>query len=177
MDEATRDLLLQRFAWVDGHADLWRLFYDAALFPAVVAGLSEPFRGQGVTKVVGLEAKGFILGGAVAIQLQAGFVAVRKPGGLFPGEKLKTRTAADYRGNQEILSLQRASLGAGDRVILVDDWFEKGSQALAAKTLVSQSGATYLGSSIVVDQMDHRVRAEIGNVHRLIDASELGGSD
>jgi adenine/guanine phosphoribosyltransferase-like PRPP-binding protein len=88
MTDITRDVLA-RFRWVDGHADVWRLVADAAFFPALVRALADPYRDSAISKVVGIEARGFILGGAVAIDLDRGFVAIRKPGGLFPGEKLE----------------------------------------------------------------------------------------
>ena len=79
------DDLLARFRWIDGHADVWRLFYDRDFFPSLVAALADPFRHLGITKVAGIEARGFILGAAVALELRAGFVAIRKEGGIFPG--------------------------------------------------------------------------------------------
>ncbi|HUC20575.1 MAG TPA: hypothetical protein VMR98_03735, partial [Candidatus Polarisedimenticolaceae bacterium] len=164
------------FAWVDGHADLWHFFYEPELLASIVSELAKPFEGKGVTKVVGIESKGFILGGAVAIRLNAGFAAIRKPGGLFPGEKLEVSTAKDYRGIYNTLKLQRASLDSHDKVVLVDDWFEKGSQALGAKKLIKASGATYLGSSIIVDQLSDKARNNIGNVHSIINAHDLGDS-
>jgi adenine phosphoribosyltransferase len=169
-----RDDLLHRFEWVDGHADVWRLFSDGELFRRIVAALSDPFRDA--TKVAGIEARGFIVGGAVAAELRAGFVAIRKEAGLFPGPKVSRRAEADYRGNENVLRLQRASLEPGDRVVLVDDWAERGSQALAARELVEECGATFLGLSIVVDQLEDAVRERIGRVQALVSAEELGPS-
>ncbi len=169
-----REDLLERFAWVEGHADVWRLFSDGELFRRIAAALAEPF--QDATKVAGIEARGFILGGAVAAELGAGFVAVRKEAGLFPGAKASRRTEADYRGNENMLRIQRSAVQAGDRVVLVDDWAERGTQALAARVLIEECGAIFAGLSLVVDQLDEAVRERIGRVHALVSAEELGPS-
>src|SRR5947207_408304 len=95
-----RDLasdLRTRFRWVEGHADIWPFFYDKDLFPRIAAAVADPFRSDQITKVAGIEARGFILGAAVALELRAGFVALRKPGGLLPGEKLIQSTPPDDR--------------------------------------------------------------------------------
>jgi adenine phosphoribosyltransferase len=169
-----QDDLLARFAWVDGHADVWRLFADGELFRAIAAALAEPFRD--VTKVAAVEARGFILGAAVAAELGVGFVAIRKEGGLLPGPKAVRRTERDYRGIESLLRLQRTLLDRGDRVVLVDDWAERGSQALAARALIEECGATFVGLAIVVDQLEEEVRRRLGRVHALVSHEQLGPS-
>lgn len=169
-----RDELVRRFAWVDGHADVWRLFSDGELFRRIVTGLAAPFRDA--DKVAGIEARGFVLAGAVAAELGVGFVAVRKEGGLFPGEKVSRRTAADYRGQEHLLRLQQAALDPGDRVVLVDDWAERGAQALATRALVEECGASFAGLSVIVDELQDDVRSRIGRVRSLVSAPELGPS-
>ena len=156
------------FRWVNGHADIWRFFDDADLFAMIVDALTEPFRGERITKVAGVESRGFILGGAAAMQLGAGFVAIRKEGGLFPGEKLTVQADRDYRGNSHVLRLQKASLRKGDRVLLIDDWCETGSQALAARTLVEGVGAEFVGLACIVDQAAPGVAERLGRYHSLI---------
>jgi len=168
------DELVQRFAWVDGHADVWRLFADGPLFRRIVSALAAPF--GDVSKVAGVEARGFILGAAVAAELGVGFVAIRKEAGLFPGPKAVRRTQPDYRGVEGLLRIQRAALGPGDRIVLVDDWAELGSQALAARALIEDCGATFAGLAIVVDQLEPDVRANLGLVHALLSNAELGPS-
>ena len=169
-----RDDLVTRFEWVDGHADVWRLFSDGALLRRIVTALADPFRAA--TKVAGIEARGFILGGAVATELGIGFVAIRKEAGLFPGEKVSRAAAVDYRGTEHTLRLQRTALEPGDRVVLVDDWAERGAQALAARELIEEAGATFAGLSLVVDQLEDEVRERIGHVHSLVRAEDLGPS-
>ena len=173
MSDITADILA-RFRWIDGHADVWRLFSDAEFFPTLIQALADPFRASAINKVVGIEARGFLLGGAVASELHSGFVAIRKPGGLFPGEKLIQTTPPDYRGRQLELRLQRDSLVEGDRVIVVDDWVETGSQALAAKLLIESAGASYVGASVIVDQLDPRVRPSLAHFHSLVQRDALG---
>jgi adenine phosphoribosyltransferase len=170
------DELLIRFRWVDGHADVWRLFVDRSFFAQMIAALADPFRDGAITKVAGIEARGFIVGAAVAGELHAGFVAIRKEGGIFPGEKLTQATPPDYRGNATTLRLQRSSLAPDDRVLLVDDWFETGSQALTAKSLIEAAGAVFVGASVIVDQLDPEIRPLLGQFSSLVPSDALGPS-
>lgn len=165
--------LREQFRWVDGHADLWRVFRDGPALAEVVRALAEPFRDDRVTAVCGIESRGFLLGGAVAVELGVGFVAVRKADGLFPGEKLLRETDLDYRGLRHVLRMQRSVLAPGDRVLLVDDWIETGSQALAVRGLVAEAGAELAGCAVLVDQLDPARRPRIGRVHALLPAEEL----
>jgi adenine phosphoribosyltransferase len=170
---AARERVLAGFRWQGGHADVWRLFWDAETLSAVVAGLADPWSDLGVTRVCGIEARGFLLGGAVATRLGVGFVAVRKGDGLFPGPKVEATTDPDYRGLAHVLRLRRDSLREGDRVVLVDDWAERGSQARAVQGLIESCGATFLGLSVIVDQLDHHVRSLLGEVAAIIRYEEL----
>ena len=170
---AARAAFLQAFRWHDGHADVWRAFDDGPTFAAIIEGLSVPWVDSGITKVVGVESRGFLLGGAVAIRLGVGFTAVRKDGALFPGAKTYVESAADYRGQTHALSMQK-TLTADDTVLFVDDWAQKGAQALAVMTLVSPSHATWAGISILVDQLEASTRERLGRVTSLVTADELG---
>lgn len=170
-----RDALLRRFAWVGGHADVWRWFDDAETMRAIAAAPVDPFRNS-ATKVAGIESRGFILGTACAIELAVGIVPIRKGGGIFPGPKAVVETTADYRGGRQTLRLQRAALTAGDRVLLVDDWVETGSQAAGARALIEECGATFLGVAAIVDQLPPDRREELVCVHTLIPEALLGDS-
>jgi adenine phosphoribosyltransferase len=167
-------VLLRARITIDSHGlgNMWPVFYDAALFGRVVAEMAAPFAGR-VDKVAGIEARGFLLGAAVAARLEVGFVAIRKSDGLFPGETLSALTASDYRGRQHTFRLQRAALRNGDRVGIVDDWFETGSQGLIARRLVEEAGATYAGASIIVDQLTDERRRALAPCHALVNAGEL----
>ena len=116
-----RELVLDRFAWIDGHADVWAVFRDAAALRAVVAALAEPFRAEGVTAVCGIESRGFLLGGAVAVELGVGFVPVRKAGGLFPGAKVTRTTAPDDLRRRSHFDRPGAALDWGAGVVLVGE--------------------------------------------------------
>jgi adenine phosphoribosyltransferase len=157
----------------DGRSDIWRAFADHELFARTVAAMAAPFRGERYTKVAAVEARGFVLGGAVAAHTGAGFVAVRKAGGWLPGELAERVTEPDWQGRTHSLQLQRGALAEGDRVVLVDDWFETGAQALAARALIEDTGATLVGMSIVVDDVRDDVRARLGRLHALLRADAL----
>jgi adenine phosphoribosyltransferase len=157
----------------DGRADIWRAFADRELFARTVAALAVPFRGERYTRVVGIEARGFILGAAMAAYTGAGFVAIRKAGGWLPGELDERLTEPDALGRTHALQLQRGVLSEGDRVVLVDDWIGTGVQALAARELMEAGGATLLGTSIVIDDLADGVRERLGRVHALLRADAL----
>lgn len=168
------DRLHRAIAFIGGHADVWAIFRDSVFFQDVIHALAAPFASVGVTKVAGVESRGFILGGPVAVQLNAGFVAIRKSSGLYPGPKLERQTQGpDYRGNIHHLRLQRPALQSGDRVLLVDDWIETGNQAAAARSMIEECDATLVAISVVVDQLTENRRAALGPVHTLIAATDL----
>jgi adenine phosphoribosyltransferase len=166
--------LVERIGFdADGHSDIWRAFADRELFARTVAALAVPFRGERYTKIAGLEARGFVLGGAMAAYTGAGFVAVRKQEGWLPGEVAQRETEPDWQGHRHALRVQRGAMGAGDRVVLVDDWFETGAQALAARALIEETGATLVGMSIIVDDLSDDVRGRLGRLHSLLRADAL----
>lgn len=173
MPSTARDLVLEHFRWIGGHADVWAIFRDAKALAAVVAALVEPFRDEQITAVCGIESRGFLLGGAAAVELGVGFVPIRKGEGLFPGDKVVRQSSADYRRLRHTLRLQRSSLGSEDRVLLVDDWMETGSQAAAAQSMVEECGATWVGCSVIVDQLTGAPRNTLGTIRGLLTAQEL----
>jgi adenine phosphoribosyltransferase len=134
-----------------------------------------PFRHEAITKVVGVEARGFVLGTAVALELGAGFVAVRKPGSVHPGPKEELRSPPDWRGHENVLRLQRHVISKDDAVLVVDDWAETGSAALTARRLIERCGARYLGLSLLVDQLAPDVRAALAPVAAAALAQEVRG--
>jgi adenine phosphoribosyltransferase len=173
MPEVDGNSLRSRFAWADGHADVWRWFDDSETLRAIAAALVDPFR-EAATKIAGIEARGFILGTACALELNVGFVPIRKAAGLFPGPKAVVETSADYRGGRQTLRLQRAAVGVGERVLLVDDWIETGSQAAGARTLVQECGARFLGVAAIIDQLPPERREHLVRVHTLLPKTLLG---
>jgi adenine/guanine phosphoribosyltransferase-like PRPP-binding protein len=105
--------------------------------------------------------------------LGVGFVAIRKAGALFPGPKDRQATAPDYRGIVHELEIQQRALHTNDRVLLIDDWAEEGSQAMAAKRLIEQRGAMFLGLAVMVDQLSDATRTLLGEVRSIVRAAEL----
>ncbi len=174
---AGRAALLRTFQWHGGHADVWRVFRDADAFERVVAGMLAPFRTAPITAVAGIESRGFLLGGAAAIQLGVGFIAIRKGGSLFPGDKARLTTPRDYRGHNHELLIQRDSVHVRDRVLLVDDWAETGSQANTVQQLVRSCGAVLVGTSLMIDQLDETTRADLTNVASLVRFTDLPALD
>jgi len=176
MDETGSELatLLRTMIHVDeqGLGNIWPLFYDSQVFSRVVAALASPLSGH-VTKVAGVESRGFILGAAVASHLNVGFVAIRKNEGLYPGPTFDAQASSDYRGHEHIFRLQTAAMGHGDVIGLVDDWFETGSQALIAKTLIERSEATYFASSIIVNQLPQVMRDALKPCFSIVESSQL----
>jgi len=173
VEEPLNILLRERIAIDEaGLGNMWPVFGDTVLFARVIDELASPFAGL-VDKIAGIESRGFVLGAAVAARLRVGFVGIRKADGLYPGETFTAFTAADYRGRRHTFRLQRAALSAGDRVGLVDDWFETGSQGRIARELVERAGATYVGSSIIVDQLSSESRGALEPCHALVAAGEL----
>jgi adenine phosphoribosyltransferase len=167
------DAFRRRFVWRDGHADVWRVFHDGETFSEVVESLVAPWSERAITKVCGIEARGFILGGAAAHALGVGFVAIRKKGGLFPGEKYQADAGRDYRDLRHVLEIQRDSVQSADRVLLVDDWIERGSQAAAARQLIERCGGVLDGIAVMVDQLADDARANFPEVTSLLTADDL----
>jgi adenine phosphoribosyltransferase len=167
------DELVGRATLIDGHADVLGMFVDPGVLRRAAAALAEPFASDRIGKVAGVEARGFILGAAVALELDAGFVAVRKPGGIHPGPKARVVTEPSWRGKPVTLLVQRAAIGAGERVLVVDDWAETGSQAVAAKQLIEERGGEYAGLAMLVDQLSAEMRDELAPVFAVADAAEF----
>ena len=175
MDEFALELL-ERFRWVGGHADILGLLADAGFLSRSVEALAEPFADGAVTKVAGIEARGFVFGAAVAVALDAGFAAVRRSGAVHPGPKAVRVSEADWRGRRLAYQLQRATIDAEDHVLLVDDWAETGSQALTARALVEECGGRWVGVSLLVDQLDDVVRAQLAPVASVLLHTQLPDS-
>ena len=113
--------------------------------------LAGPFRGLGIDKVAGIEARGFILGGAVAVALGAGFVLVRKQGKL-PSETIGLQYQLEY--GSDGLEIHTDAVSPGDRVLVVDDLIATGGTAEAAIRIIEQSRGTLAGFAVIVDLPD-----------------------
>jgi len=128
--------------------DITPVLGDGTLFGQVVLEMSRPFRESGITHVLGIEARGFILGGAVATTLGAGFVPARKPGKL-PWER--ATEAYDLEYGADALEAHRDALRPGNRVLIVDDVLATGGTARAAGQLTRGLGAELVGWSFLLE--------------------------
>ncbi|MBU6534933.1 adenine phosphoribosyltransferase [Streptomyces sp. NPDC057245] len=128
--------------------DITPLLADPAAFTALTDALAGVARSTGATKVVGLEARGFILGAPVALRAGLGFVPVRKAGKL-PGATLGQAYDLEY-GSAEI-EVHAEDLSAGDRVLVVDDVLATGGTAEASLTLIRRAGAEVAGLAVLME--------------------------
>ena len=128
--------------------DVTTLFADARGFRMAVDQLLSPFAGVPIDKVVGLEARGFILGGAVAHQLTTGFVPIRKKGKL-PGTVISQAYQLEY--GEAVMEIHDDALKPGERVLIVDDLLATGGTAQAAIDLCRRLGAEVVGAAFVID--------------------------
>ena len=131
--------------------DITTLLGDAEAFRHAVDAMTDPFRHAGITKVAGIEARGFILGGAIAHQLKAGFVPLRKRGKL-PGETYAVEYALEY--GVDAMEMHRDALIEGERTMLIDDLIATGGTALAAVDLLRRAGAEVVAAGFVIDLPD-----------------------
>ena len=154
--------------------DVTTLFSDPRGFRMAVDQLVHPFAGQRIDKVVGLEARGFILGGAVAHQLCVGFVPVRKQGKL-PGDVLSEAYTLEY--GKAVVEIHEDAIQPGERILVVDDLLATGGTATAGIKLIERLGGEITGCAFVVDlpELGGRKRLEdMGmSVHTLCDFDGL----
>jgi adenine phosphoribosyltransferase len=119
--------------------DITTLLKDAEALNKVVDALYEKYKDAGITKVVCIESRGFILGGVLAYKLGAGFVPIRKKGKL-PAETYITTYQLEY--GEDSIELHKGAVDAGDKVLLHDDLLATGGTTVAAMDLLKQSGVT-----------------------------------
>jgi adenine phosphoribosyltransferase len=131
--------------------DITTLLGDARAFRRTVDELVQPWAGSKIDKVAGMEARGFIIGGAVAHQVSAGFVPIRKKGKL-PHKRVSIAYSLEY-GLDE-MEMHEDAVAKGERVILVDDLIATGGTAEGAVKLLRQMGADVLAACFVVDLPD-----------------------
>ena len=128
--------------------DITTLLADARAFRRAVDELVQPWAGSKIDKVAGIEARGFILGGAVAHQVSAGFVPIRKKGKL-PHTTVRIAYSLEY-GIDE-MEMHADAVAKGERVVLVDDLIATGGTAEGAVKLLRQMGAQVLAACFIVD--------------------------
>ena len=134
----------------------------------------QPYAGTKIDKVAGMEARGFILGGAVAHQLSAGFVPIRKKGKL-PHETVRIAYSLEYGVDE--MEMHRDAVNAGEKVVLVDDLIATGGTAVGATQLLRQMGAEVVAACFVIDLPDLGGRKKLEElnvpVHTLVEFSGI----
>lgn len=128
--------------------DVTTLFGDARGFRIAVDQLLHPYAGKAIDQVAGLEARGFIMGGAIAHQLSVGFLPIRKKGKL-PGKTIEQAYQLEY--GEAVVEVHDDALQAGDKVLLVDDLLATGGTAEAGIKLIEKLGAEVIGCAFIVD--------------------------
>jgi len=128
--------------------DITTLLGNPRAFRAAVDALVQPYAGVKIDKVAGIEARGFILGGAVAHQLSVGFVPVRKKGKL-PHTVIGEDYDLEY--GKDRVEIHADAVSKGDNVIIIDDLIATGGTAFAAIKLLERAGAKIVGCAFVID--------------------------
>ena len=131
--------------------DVTSLWKDARGFRRTIDELVLPYAGIQIDKVIGIESRGFVVGGAVAHQLSVGFVPLRKKGKL-PADVISEEYALEY--GTDILEMHTDAITAGERVLIVDDLIATGGTIEAAIKLVRRAGGIVTGCSFIVDLPD-----------------------
>ncbi len=140
--------------------DITTLLKDKLGFALLIDALSEHYIGKEIDLVLGMEARGFIFGPALAYRLNAGFVPVRKPGKL-PAETVRVSYDLEYGSNA--LEVHKDAIKKGDRVLIVDDLLATGGTAVATAQLASGLGAQIAGLAFVVELDFLKGREKLGN--------------
>ena len=128
--------------------DITTLLGNARAFRRAVDELVHPYAGSKIDKIAGIEARGFILGGAIAHQLSAGFIPIRKKGKL-PHETVRVAYSLEY-GLDE-MEMHKDAVDKGEKVIVVDDLIATGGTAEGAVKLLQQQGADVLAACFIID--------------------------
>ncbi|MEX0345501.1 MAG: adenine phosphoribosyltransferase [Rhizobiaceae bacterium] len=128
--------------------DITTLLGDARAFRRSVDELVHPYAGSKIDQIAGIEARGFILGGAIAHQLSAGFVPIRKKGKL-PHETVRVAYSLEYGVDE--MEMHRDAVTPGQKVILVDDLIATGGTTEGAVKLLRQMGAEIVAACFVID--------------------------
>ena len=147
--------------------DITPLLADKNGFRAAVDLFVDHYKDKGIDYVVGIEARGYMLGAPLAYAIGAGFVPVRKPGKL-PGKKLMEEYALEYGTNS--LEIHEDAVGHGHRVLIVDDLLATGGTASATRRLLERLGATIEGYAFLIELADLKGRERLGelDIHSFI---------
>jgi len=138
--------------------DVTTLLRDAEGFRIAIDSLANPYRDRGISLIVGIESRGFILGAAVADRLGAGFVPVRKVGKL---PSTTVRVSYDLEYGSDSLEMHRDAVEPGQRVLIVDDLLATGGTARATVDLVKQLGGQVEGLAFLIELSDLNGRSRL----------------
>jgi adenine phosphoribosyltransferase len=142
--------------------DITTLLQDREGFRQVLEAMTAPFRDKGIDLVVGIESRGFILGGAVADRLGAGFVPVRKPGKL-PYTAVRESYALEY--GTDSLEMHQDAVSSSHKVLIVDDVIATGGTAKATAALVRRLGGSVHALAFLIELEALKGRTQLGNEH------------
>jgi adenine phosphoribosyltransferase len=138
--------------------DVTTLLRDAQGFKLAIDAMAEPYHDKGISLVVGIESRGFILGAAVADRIGAGFVLVRKVGKL-PSATIKSSYSLEY--GTDSLEMHKDAIEPGQRVLIVDDLLATGGTAAAAVSLVKQLGGKVEGLAFLIELLELKGRDKL----------------
>ncbi len=138
--------------------DITTLLKDAEVFSASVDEIYNFYRHKEINKIVGIESRGFIFGGALAYKLNLGFVPVRKPGKL-PAETLVEEYELEY--GRDSLEIHLDAIQTGDQVLVVDDLLATGGTAAATCRLVERLGGQIVGVAFLIELVELNGRAKL----------------
>ena len=138
--------------------DITTLLGDAKGLKKAIHAMTEPFEDQKIHAVAGIEARGFILGGAIADRLECGFIPIRKKGKL-PWKTVRQEYALEY--GVDVIEMHEDAVGEGQRILIVDDLIATGGTAEAAVKLIRRSGGKVVGATFIIDLPD------LGGVEKL----------
>ena len=136
--------------------DVTTLFGDAQGFKACIAQMTAPYQAVPIDAIAGIEARGFILGGAMADKLGVGFIPIRKKGKL-PWKKFSQEYQLEY--GTDTIEMHEDALARGRRVLIVDDLIATGGTAEAAAKLIDRAGGEIVGGAFIIDLPDLGGRA------------------
>jgi adenine phosphoribosyltransferase len=142
--------------------DITTLMLDPVGFRKTIDELVQPYAGVQVNKVAGIEARGFILGGAVAHQLSVGFIPVRKKNKL-PWETIGQEYALEY--GTDMVEIHVDAIQPGEKILLVDDLIATGGTAIAAINLIHRAGGEVVACSFIIDLPDLGGRAKVQSLN------------
>jgi len=147
--------------------DITTLLKDAQALRSIVDALADRYRAKGISKIIGIESRGFIFGSALAYRLGVGFIPVRKPGKL-PADIFEVKYNLEYGSNS--LAIHRDAVGIGENVLIVDDLLATGGTAAATVDLVRQLGGEIVGLAFLIELTSLRGRERLNgcDVHSMI---------